>query len=77
MMMRSFGPSTSALFSGPSLLALPYARLTTSEPIHQHAYVTFGAGMRQKEIDQYTAQNPLEGTSLTGEASHIPYHVPL
>ena len=77
MMLRSFGPSTSALLSGPGLVASPYARLTTSEPIHKHAYVTFGAGMRQKEIDQYTAQNPLEGTSLTGEATHIPYHVPL
>lgn len=76
-MMMQLGPSTSALYSGSMLVASPYARLTTSKPIHQHAYVTFGAGMRQKEIDQYTAQHPLEGTSLSGQASHIPYHVPL
>ncbi|TFK65552.1 hypothetical protein BDN72DRAFT_845354 [Pluteus cervinus] len=45
-----------------------------AEPLHEHAYVTFGAGMRQKEIDRYTAQNKLEAKNGVGEG--IPYHVP-
>lgn len=48
-----------------------------ARPIHQYAYVTFGAGMRQKEIDMYTADHPLEATSLSGTNSRVPYHVPL
>lgn len=48
-----------------------------SRPIHQHAYVTFGAGVRQKEIDRYTAEHPLEAASLSGMDSRVPYHVPL
>lgn len=50
-----------------------------AEPIHSHAYVTFGAGMRQKEVDLYTAEHPLEGISrVTGgrEEGLVPYHVP-
>ncbi len=30
-------------------------------------FVTFGAGMRQKEIDMYTAAHPLEATLVVGE----------
>ncbi|KZP18370.1 hypothetical protein FIBSPDRAFT_792011 [Athelia psychrophila] len=45
-------------------------------PIHTHAYVTFGAGKRQKEIDRYTAAHPLEGTCLSGMRGEVPYHVP-
>lgn len=48
-----------------------------AEPIHPHAYVTFGAGMRQKEIDIFTAQHKLEARYLTGDGDGIPYHVPL
>lgn len=48
-----------------------------AEPIHPHAYVTFGAGMRQKEIDTFTAQHKLEARYLTGDGDGIPYHVPL
>ncbi|KDR75581.1 hypothetical protein GALMADRAFT_248067 [Galerina marginata CBS 339.88] len=47
-----------------------------AEPIHAHAYVTFGAGMRQKEIDTYTAQQKLEARYITGVGDGIPYHVP-
>lgn len=70
----------------PSLLAASDARagqLGTIEhhrPVHPHAYVTFGAGMRQKEIDLYTSENPLEGTNaVTGERKDlaVPYHVPM
>jgi hypothetical protein len=48
-----------------------------AEPIHPHAYVTFGAGMRQKEVDTFTAQHKLEARYLTGDGDGIPYHVPL
>lgn len=48
-----------------------------AEPINAHAYVAFGAGMRQKEIDTFTAQHKLEARYLTGSGDGIPYHVPL
>jgi hypothetical protein len=56
-----------------------------AEPVHPHAFVTFGAGMRQKEIDTFTAQHKLEANYASGAATHagegdgdgIPYHVPL
>jgi FAD/FMN-containing dehydrogenase len=76
-MFSSLGPSVSTLFANPSLPALPHGMVTHAEPIHPHAYVTFGAGMRQKEIDRYTAANPLEATSLSGMPTFVPYHVPL
>jgi hypothetical protein len=47
------------------------------EPRYPHVYVTFGAGMLQKEIDMYTADNPVEATeSPDGSVRLIPYHVP-
>ncbi|KAI0629552.1 hypothetical protein C8Q77DRAFT_1076036 [Trametes polyzona] len=49
-------------------------------PVHPHAYMTFGAGMRQKDIDRYSAEHPLEGTNtVTGEkeSAAVPYHVPM
>jgi hypothetical protein len=48
-----------------------------AQPIYPNAYVTFGAGMRQKEIDTYTANHQLEARSLAGPNTTIPYHVPL
>lgn len=55
-----------------------YLRLPSQlEPVHQLAYVTFGAGKRQKEVDMYTASNPLEARTVTGETERVPYHVPL
>ncbi|THV06641.1 hypothetical protein K435DRAFT_450087 [Dendrothele bispora CBS 962.96] len=47
-----------------------------AQPLYTHAYVTFGAGMKQKEVDIYTANHPLEARSLTGGDDSIPYHVP-
>lgn len=44
------------------------------DPPYSHVYVTFGAGMRQKEIDTYTAKNPIEPSD---GGPGIPYHVPL
>ncbi|PPQ83362.1 hypothetical protein CVT24_001910 [Panaeolus cyanescens] len=49
---------------------------TQAEPIHPFAFVTFGAGKRQKEIDTYTAQHPLEARYISGSGDGIPYHVP-
>ncbi|KAH9976297.1 hypothetical protein BGW80DRAFT_1549469 [Lactifluus volemus] len=43
--------------------------LTRPVPPHTHAYVSFGAGVKQKEVDSFTAANPL------GD-SNVPYHVP-
>ena len=48
-----------------------------SEPIHPHAFVTFGAGMRQKQIDEFTDKNKLEARYISGSGDGIPYHVPL
>ena len=78
-------PSTSRLvrylpgsmFASPTFLASDQNMLTYATPIHTHAYVTFGAGMRQKEVDQFCAANPLEAQSLAGGRSAVPYHIPL
>lgn len=50
-----------------------------AKPVHPHAYVTFGAGMRQKDIDTFTSDNPLEGVNaVTGENdAAVPYHIPM
>ncbi len=44
--------------------------LTRPVPPHTHAYVAFGAGARQKDVDLYMATHPLDG-------GVVPYHVPL
>ncbi|KAF9235248.1 hypothetical protein BU15DRAFT_89615 [Melanogaster broomeanus] len=77
-------PSTSRLaqsipgsmFASPGFLDSPHNILAYATPIHTHAYITFGAGMTQKEIDQFSAANPLEAHSLAGGRSAIPYHIP-
>lgn len=74
---RSFGPGTGSLFAHAGAPNVMGNLLDRASPIYSHAYVTFGAGMRQKEIDIHTAANPLEATSLSGLGVHIPYHVPL
>ncbi|KAG2135592.1 hypothetical protein BD769DRAFT_1440884 [Suillus cothurnatus] len=65
-----------ALFATPSFLESPTNILTYAMPIYSHAFMTFGAGKRQKEIDQFSAANPLEATSLAGGRGAVPYHVP-
>ena len=47
------------------------------QPEHKHAYVTFGAGVKQKAVDAYTAANPLPAVTLAGAPAVAPYHVPL
>ena len=54
---------------------MPHAR-----PLHPHAYVTFGAGMNQKDVDIHTANDRLDGVDpVTGEArsAAVPYHIPM
>lgn len=65
-----------ALFATPSFLESPTNILTYAMPIYSHAFVTFGAGKRQKEIDQFSAANPLEAISLAGGRGAVPYHIP-
>lgn len=66
-----------SMFASPDFLSSTQNMLTYATPIHSHAYVTFGAGMRQKEVDQFCAANPLEAQSLVGGRSVVPYHIPL
>ncbi|KIJ66117.1 hypothetical protein HYDPIDRAFT_87457 [Hydnomerulius pinastri MD-312] len=66
----------SSMFASPAFLDSPHNLLTYATPIHAHAYIAFGAGMRQKEIDQFSAANPLEALSLAGGRSAVPYHIP-
>ena len=68
---------STSMFTSPAFLASGQNMLTYATPIHSHAYVTFGAGMRQKEVDQFCAANPLEAQSLAGGRSAVPYHIPL
>ncbi|THG99243.1 hypothetical protein EW026_g3081 [Hermanssonia centrifuga] len=77
--MLSFMPS---LPSMPGTFALPQSHVgnvAPARPVYDHAYVTFGAGMRQKEVDTFTAENPLEGISGASglrEEGLVPYHIP-
>lgn len=77
------GSSASASALVPPQLGAPgfshLGGLARARPVHGHAYVTIGAGMRQKEVDMYTAANPLPGVSgVSGavEGGLVPYHVP-
>lgn len=65
-----------SLFANPTFLNSSQNILTYATPIHPHAYITFGAGMRQKDIDQFSAANPLEASSLAGGRGAVPYYVP-
>lgn len=76
----SFPTSASSLFS-PYLSTNwenpPLGHRPQSEPRYPHVYVTFGAGVLQKEIDIHTADNPVEAKeSPDGMVQLIPYHVP-
>lgn len=71
---QRFGPwtNTSALGNSFGQMIIPLM-----ESIHPFCYVTFGAGMRQKEVDTYTANHKIEARYLMGSGDGIPYHVPL
>ncbi|KAL5512481.1 hypothetical protein ACEPAG_3134 [Sanghuangporus baumii] len=46
-------------------------------PVHPHAYVSFGAGEKQKDIDIFTATHPLPAMSPGGNTGEVAYHIPL
>lgn len=48
-----------------------------ANPVHPHAFVTIGAGVKQRDIDMYSAENPLPAIDLNGNVGRIPYHIPL
>jgi hypothetical protein len=72
-----WNPGLTTVYRNIDLPSAPLNPLPHTEPSHKHAYVTFGAGKRQKEIDTFTAANAIEGRSLSGNAGFVPYHVPL
>ena len=75
VMPPGFPPTSGPLTIGQAHMS----NIAPPRPVHPHAYVTFGAGVLQKDVDLYTAENPLEGVSgVTGETEErlVPYHVP-
>ncbi|KAJ7072859.1 hypothetical protein C8F01DRAFT_263239 [Mycena amicta] len=64
------------VITNSNLPPVPLNLASQAQPIYPHAYVTFGAGMRQKEIDVFTAKHQLEARSLAGPNVTVPYHVP-
>lgn len=76
----SWAPGPSSAGSSVAITTAPAAMPpipSRTQAIHAHAYVTFGAGMRQKEIDLYTASHPLKARAVSGGQDTVPYHVPL
>ncbi|KAJ7655549.1 hypothetical protein DFH06DRAFT_1269550 [Mycena polygramma] len=71
-----WGPRSGTLIANSNLPPVPLNLESQAEPIYPNAYVTFGAGMRQKEIDVFTASHQLEARSLSGPNTTVPYHVP-
>lgn len=58
-----------ALLAHPLFAGDDPSHLTRPTPPHTHAYVSFGAGARQKDVDLFTAAHPLDD-------GVVPYHVP-
>lgn len=44
--------------------------------LHQHAYVSFGAGLKQQDVDAYNAAHPLPALSMENIPCYTPYYVP-
>ncbi|KAF9262681.1 hypothetical protein L218DRAFT_903717 [Marasmius fiardii PR-910] len=70
------GPGPSTIVPNPSLPSTDRSMPSQSRAIYPFAYVSIGAGKRQKEIDIFTSRNPLPGRSVLGEDELIPYHIP-
>lgn len=68
---QPFAQPPSGLFS-PEGHYMP----TRVNPLFPHAYITFGAGAKQKEIDVYSTSHPLPAMSIEGTPCFTPYHVP-
>ncbi|KAF7295948.1 FAD-binding PCMH-type domain-containing protein [Mycena kentingensis (nom. inval.)] len=71
-----WAPRSGRVITNSNLPPVPLNLASEAQPIYPHAYVTFGAGMRQKEIDVYTAKHQLGARSLSGSNVTVPYHVP-
>ncbi|KAI0061867.1 hypothetical protein BV25DRAFT_1947112 [Artomyces pyxidatus] len=73
-----WGPSAAPMFTHPLFTPADVpSHLAQGAPVHPHAFVSFGAGVRQKEVDTYTAGKPLAaGLALGGATGAVPYHVP-
>lgn len=74
--MMNLRGSGSTNIAGPTQFGAESAAPAQAEAIYPHAFVTFGAGMRQKEIDTYTAKHKLDARYVSGQGDGIPYHVP-
>ena len=61
--------SDAALLAHPLFAGDVPPHLTRTVPPHTHAYVSLGAGAKQKDVDVFTAAHPLDGV--------VPYHIPL
>jgi hypothetical protein len=59
-----------ALLAHPLFAGEVPPHLTRPVPPYTHAYVSFGAGAKQKDVDLFTANHPLDD-------GVVPYHVPL
>lgn len=59
-----------ALLAHPLFAGDVPSHLTRPVPPYTHAYVSFGAGARQKHVDLFTAAHPM------GDGA-VPYHIPL
>ena len=72
------GSSSASAYGGlpanPTLSSEEVSLSTASVP---YVYVTFGAGMGQKDVDNYMAEHPIPAQSVMGTASAIPYYIPL
>jgi len=64
-----WGAGTS-LFGHPLFAGDVPPHLTRPVAPHTHAYISFGAGASQKDVDLFTASHPLDDGG-------VPYHVPL
>jgi len=74
--MHSASTSTPVPPQGFSNAPSPAHTVHPIVPEHQYAYVTFGAGASQKNVDAFTGSHPLKGISATGQAVDVPYYVP-
>lgn len=74
---QRLGPWADAPGMGSFFGEMTFPFPAQAEPIHPFCYVSFGAGMRQKEVDTYTANHKLEARYLMGSGDGISYHVPL
>ena len=76
-------PSTSGSSAASAYGGLPANSIAPSDDVSlftasvPYVYVTFGAGMGQKDVDKYMAEHPIPAQSAMGTASAIPYYVPL